>query len=451
MSTSSLPPQSDGNDPTAAAGGTRPAGTETSGTLSDAPATDLPSRQGPVGAAGHHAPGDTSDLPKLVPGGARYLTPRRQRSTAVPFDDADQPQPFYRKPIVWILGALGLCIAIAAAVVIPLAITANNHGADDDAAARFTAELAEFDSAWTVDAVQASAVSGIGVTWETKYRETDQPERARNSVTQHCTELESSRSAYDALAAVPIPSLAASESGSPSAAYQDAAARAESRAALFAAAQDYRTNGSAQFDALDSICGSLVKFSAATAAQDQATEATVAPLTIAPEESEQVKTTTGTATFTCTSEEPCEPLSSPTREEYASALATVSATFDADVTAVFRDSCPAVELDGYCSQAVDTWGRIAQINQETQQRYIKEEPLRSSVPLPEYTSWLTSATDEEATLQDALDSWMTTTFPDLVVAENDSPFVSYLMDSADAHERELTQLRSATVSALHSV
>lgn len=447
LSPSSLPPQADDND-FGAPDEARAANVPAPGT---AAGTDRPTGQGPVGAASHHAPGDTSDLPKLIPGGARYRGAKRQRSTTVPFDDTDQPQPFYRKPIAWVLGVLGLCVAIAAAIAVPVAITGADHSNDDAAAAAFTAELAGFDSVWTVDAVEASAVSGIGVTWETKYSATAQPERAQSSLTQHCAALDTSKAAYNKLTSVSIPTLAESASATPSPAYQDAAALAESRGELFAAATHYSAAGAAQFDALESICSSLGAFTNASQRQASATEKLISPLLIAPEESERVITTTGSATLWCSSDEPCEPISSPRREEYARALATISATFDADVSAVYRDSCPGAELSDYCAQAVEAWTRIAEINQETEERFVKEVPVRGSVPLPEYTAWLTGASAEKATLQAALDSWLTSTFPDLVVADDDNPFVSHVMTTADTLEHNLAALRTATIAAIREV
>jgi hypothetical protein len=405
-----------------------------------------------VGASHHLAPGNSADLPDLVPSGPSSGA-RLKRATTVPFDTPPVVRRRRRAGRIVLGVAFWLVLLVGGSALIVAATGSNDTAAtpasDPDASAEaYLAAVDDFRSAWSAEAIAALGTTSIGITLETKYDEFSQPPRAYDALAGQCAALDTTRSRFDDLAASPPPAAPDADS---SALDADVRARVDeataSIAPLVAPANELLSDGGAQLDTLEMLCDSLTRLSPIAGARASDTTATVTPLMVPPGASEQVVTTSGTVEFACSGEVPCQPLASPAREAYGAAVSAANTRFDTSAADFYSHHCPVADLADYCSLASQLWSERAATDTESQARFAKETPLDSSVPLPEYTAWLEKTNAELAASAAELDAWLATHKADTVPAPGDNAFVSAVSSTADTAESHFSELRDAASGA----
>jgi hypothetical protein len=411
-----------------------------------------------VGANNHLAPGNSPDLPDLVPSGPSSGA-RLKRATTVPFD-APPVKP-RRNRIV--RGVLGIAFWLVLLVGGTTLIVAASQSADpagsahaDSGSEAYIKAVDDFHDTWSARAITELGDTSIGITLETKYDEFSQPPRAYGALAEQCAALDTTRERFDDLAAVPPPappSSAQTRNDPESRRRIDAVTL--SIAPLAAAANELLIDGAAQLETLDVLCDSLTRLKPIVDERASETATSVTPLMIQPGASEQVATATGTVEFSCTGDEPCQPLASPAREAYGTAVSAVNTRFDTAAAGFYSAHCPVFDLADYCALASDLWSQRAAVDTESEARFAKETPLNSPVPLPEYTAWLEKTSAELTAGSAALDEWMATynagggsggTPP----ASGDNAFVTAVSSTAQTAESRFDELRDAASAAASS-
>ena len=405
-----------------------------------------------VGASHHLAPGNTPDMPELVPSGSSTGA-RLKRATTVPFDKPVAPRR--RRRAAWVALSIAFWLALVAGGTSLIVAATGSGGSDDPPASdpdsrsdAYLAAVDEFRSTWTAEAITGLGATSIGITLETKYDEFSQTTRAYDALAQQCAALEGTRSRFDALAGVPPPTAPSpaqrSTDESVNARVDEATA---SNAPLLAAANELLADGRTQLDTLDTLCDSLTRLRPIADARASETTATATPLMVPPGESEQVVTTSGTVEFACSGDTPCQPLASPARESYGAAISAVNTRFDDAAASFYSDHCPVTALADYCVLAADLWSQRSAVDTESAARFAKETPLNSSVPLPEYSAWLEKTDAEFDAGEATLDDWLTNYSGGAAAQPGDSAFVTVVSATADAAESSFARLRDAARDA----
>lgn len=418
-----------------------------------------------VGASHHLAPGDSPDLPDLVPSGSSSGA-RLKRATTVPFDTPPAKRRRRRAVRVVLSVAFWLVLLVGGATLIVAATrsteTSGQAATDPESRSQAYIEAVdEFRSTWSAAAISELGSTSIGITLETKYDEFSQTPRAYAAVAEQCAALEATRERVDDLAAVPPPTA-------PTSAQLQADAEARLRvdeatlsiAPLAVSANELLADGTAQLETLATLCDSLTRLQPIADARTSEKTASVTPLMVPPGASEQVMTVSGIVEFACTGDVPCQPLASPAREAYAAATSAVNTRFDTAAADFYSAHCPVSDLADYCALASDLWSQRATVDTESEARFVKETPLNSSVPLPEYTAWLEKTDAELAAGDAALDAWLATHRADAGTgtdasadtghAPADSSFVTAVSATAEAAESRFDQLRDAASAAASS-
>lgn len=409
-----------------------------------------------VGASHHLAPGNSPDLPDLVPAGPSSGA-RLKRSTTVPFDSPPVTRRRRRAVRVVLTVAFWLVLLIVGITLI-VAATRSTESAEPtmpDAESRAESYLAavdEFRTTWSAEAIGELGSTSIGITLETKYDEFSQTPRAYDALADQCAALDDTRTRFDDLAAVPPPTAPTSAQLSDDAGLT---ARVEAATAsiapLAASATDVIASGGTQLETLERLCGSLSLLQPIADARTSGTAESVTPLMVQPGASEQVATASGTVEFACVGDVPCQPLASPAREAYGAAVSAVNTRFDTAAADFYAAHCPVAELAEYCALASELWSQRASADTESQARFAKETPLNSSVPLPEYTAWLEKTDAELAAGGAALDEWMSAYGAGAAPAAGDNAFVTAVSATAEQAESRFGQLRDAASAAAASI
>ena len=405
-----------------------------------------------VGASHHLAPGNTPEMPELVPSGSTSGA-RLKRATALPF--AKPAAPRRRRRAAWVVLSIAFWLALVAGGTSLIVAATGSGGSDDPPASdpdsrsdAYLAAVDEFRSTWSAQAITGLGATSIGITLETKYDEFSQTTRAYDALAEQCAALDGTRSRFDALAGVPPPTAPSpdqrSTDESVNARVDEATA---SIAPLLAAANELLSDGRTQLDTLDTLCDSLTRLRPIADARASETTATATPLMVPPGESEQVVTTSGTVEFACPGDTPCQPLASPARESYGAAISAVNTRFDDAAAAFYSDHCPVTALADYCVLAADLWSKRSAVDTESTARFAKETPLNAGVPLPEYSAWLETTDAEFEAGQAALDDWLTAYSGGDAAQPGDSAFVTVVSTTADAAESRFAQLRDAASDA----
>ena len=417
-----------------------------------------------LGASEHQAPGDLDRLPELIPPGTNSGA-RLKRSTTVPFAAAPVTKRRRRRAFSIALGvAFWLALAVGGTSLILAATNSTARGGDETrAGAAATSEqtvaayLEEADAlrtAWSPEAIAGVGGTSIGITLETKYDEFSQTERGYSALGEQCATLEGSLSRLETLAASPPPApLSADLIAGAGASGAKAADTARTIAPLVAAANALLDEGEQQLDVLAGLCDSLTRLEPISGQRASATAESVTPLMVQPGASEQVQTSSGTVEFACTGDVPCQPLASPARENYASAVGEVNTAFDKAASEFYATHCPTAELEEYCALATALWNDRASIDTEAVARFAKETPLNSAVPLPEYTAWLQATDAELSSSTAALDAWLAERRGGAALPAGQNAFVTFVETKAEEAEHRVTELRdaaSAAASALPS-
>jgi hypothetical protein len=406
-----------------------------------------------VEASHHHAPGNSSELPDLVPSGSSSGA-RLKRATTVPFENAPTPRR-RRRALRWVLNiAFWLVLLLGGTMLIVEASQSNNasgprDGRDMSRADAYLTEVEEFRSTWTPEAIAALGTTTIGITLEAKYDVVSQTPRAYEALAAQCAVLADTRTRFDDLASVPPPTppTSAQQKADPgSSARVDEAT--DSIAPLAASADELISDGAGRLETLGRLCDSLSLLQPIADARASATAASVTPLMVQPGASEHVETASGTVEFACAGDVPCQPLASPAREAYATATSAANTSFDTAVADFYAAHCPVADLAEYCALAADLWLQRAEVDTESEARFAKETPLNSSVPLPEYTAWLEQSNSELATAEAELDAWMASYFsgstPPLPGTD---AFVTAVSETAETAESGFAELRDAASAA----
>jgi len=405
-----------------------------------------------VGASHHLAPGNTPDMPELVPSGSSSGA-RLKRATTVPFDAP--AAPLRRRRAAWVVLSIAFWLALVAGGTSLIVVATGSDGSDgrpasdpDSRSEAYLAAVDAFRSTWSAEAITGLGTTSIGITLETKYDEFSQTPRSYDALAEQCAALDGTRGRFDALADVPPPTA-------PSAAQRSADESMNARvdeatasiAPLLSAANELLSDGRTQLETLDTLCGSLTRLRPIADARASETAATATPLMVPPGESEQVVTTSGTVEFACSGDAPCQPLASPARESYGAAISAVNTRFDDAAAAFYSDHCPVTALADYCVLAADLWSQRSAVDTESAARFAKETPLNSSVPLPEYSAWLEKTDAEFDAGQAALDDWLTAYSGGTAAPPGDSAFVTVVSTTADTAESRFAQLRDAASAA----
>lgn len=405
-----------------------------------------------VGASHHHAPGNTPEMPEMVPPGPASGA-RVQRATTVPLDKTTAPRR--RRRVTWVVVSIAFWLALLAGGT-SLIVAATGSGTSEGRAASdpdsrsdaYLAAVDEFRSTWSQEAITGLGTTSIGITLETKYAEFSQTPHAYEALAEQCAALDETSIRFDALADVPPPTAPSpaqrSTDDSVNARVDEATA---SIAPLVTAANELLSDGRTQLETLDTLCDSLTRLQPIADARASETAATATPLMVPPGESEQVVTTSGTVEFACTGDVPCQPLASPARENYAAAIGAVNTRFDDAAAEFYSDHCPMIDLADYCVLAVDLWRQRSAVDTESTARFAKETPLDSSVPLPEYTAWIEKTDAEFEAGVAALDEWLTTHSNGAATQPGDSAFVTVVSMTADTAEGRFAVLRDAARDA----
>jgi hypothetical protein len=418
-----------------------------------------------VGASHHIAPGNSPDLPDLVPSGTSSGA-RLKRATTVPFDGL--PAKRRRRRALWVVLniAFWLVLLVGGTSLIVAATqsteTAEQTATDPQSRSQtYIKAVDEFRTAWSSTAITELGTTSIGISLESKYDEFSQTPRAYAAVAEQCTNLGATRERLDDLAAVPPPTV-------PASAQLQADAEASSRvdeaalsiAPLAASANELLADGAAQLDTLATLCDSLTRLQPIADARTSEIAASVTPLMVPPGASEQVMTASGIVEFACTGDVPCQPLASPAREAYGAATSAVNARFDTAAADFYSAHCPVSDLADYCALASDLWSQRAAVDTESEARFVKETPLNSSVPLPEYTAWLEKTDAELAAGGGELDAWLAThridagsgtdSPGDTGPVPGDNAFVTAVSATAEAAESRFNRLRDAASAAASS-
>jgi hypothetical protein len=415
-----------------------------------------------LGASEHQAPGDLARLPELIPPGTNSGA-RVKRSTTVAFATTPVVKRHRRRAIPIVLGvAFWLALAVGGTSLI---VAATNSTARDEhekppgttqtseqAVATYIEEADAFGAAWSPEAIAGVGGTSIGITLETKYDEFSQTDRAYAALGEQCAAHEASAARLEALAANPPPAaLPADVIAEAGASGVEAAETARRIAPLAAAASALLDEGGRQLDLLSGLCDSLTRLEPIAAQRAAGTAESVTPLMVQPGASEQVQTSSGTVEFACTGDVPCQPLASPAREDYASAVGEVNTAFDRAASEFYTTHCPTVELEEYCAQASALWNERASIDTEAVARFAKETPLNSAIPLPEYTAWLQATDARLASSAAALDAWLAEHRGGAALPAGQNAFVTFVEAEADEAEHRVAELRDAASAAAGTV